>query len=797
MRCFIQLSILATLVFICTPAKANPKGYQKPSPELASLVEQPSKMGMRLSPDNKLFAQLVRSDKITLNELAQPEYQLAGLSLSQSYHGASRYKTIYKHINLITLDGTLSHQVTPLFGGQFVSVKFSPNSRFISLIEKTTSALILVLHDTKMKQSYRLTQRPVNGVLGLVNQWASDSSYVVTKLVSNGLEKPQHGLSSAAPIIHTSNNEKSAQRTYQHLLATPADSDLFEYLATSDLVKIGLNGRVSSLNETKLFGFATISPNGQHLLVNQLTRPFSYLVRYKDFPLKTSVISLANNKETTITTLPLAETKSSDFDRIRPGYRHIAWRKDTPATLYLVNAIAKSQRKPKQGYREQISLLAAPFTSPPTELLKLHQRFAGIQWHDEQFALVKEKRYSKRLMWTWQFSPSSPSDKKLWHKNAYRDRYTAPGKPLTVLNKYGQSVIYRHNDDLFMAHAGVTKEGTRPSLTIGKSSVNSELAWQSQPSRHERVVKLIDPKKLTAITARQSATEPLNYFYSDLKNNTHIPLTKVEANSGAYHGISKQLVTYKRNDGVDLSGTLYLPKGYKKSDGPLPVLMWAYPREFKDKSVAGQVNYSANHYHALNYKGPMPFLAKGFAVFDKVSMPIIGQDSVKPNDKFREQLIANAQAAVDTLVAMGVADKERIAIGGHSYGAFMVGNLLAHSDLFAAGIARSGAYNRSLTPFGFQSEKRHFWQAQDIYASMSPFFHAEKINEPMLMIHGEADPNSGTFPMQSIRLFNAIKGLGGKARLVLLPYEGHSYKAKESLLHMLAEQEQWLEKYLK
>lgn len=127
----------------------------------------------------------------------------------------------------------------------------------------------------------------------------------------------------------------------------------------------------------------------------------------------------------------------------------------------------------------------------------------------------------------------------------------------------------------------------------------------------------------------------------------------------------------------------------------------------------------------------------------------------------------------------------------------MTANLLAHSDLFRAGIARSGAYNRTLTPFGFQSERRTFWEAPEMYAKVSPFWYADKIKEPILLIHGEADNNQGTFPIQSERMFAAIRGNGGTARLVMLPLEAHGYAAKESTEHTLFEMVQWFDKWVK
>jgi dipeptidyl aminopeptidase/acylaminoacyl peptidase len=178
-------------------------------------------------------------------------------------------------------------------------------------------------------------------------------------------------------------------------------------------------------------------------------------------------------------------------------------------------------------------------------------------------------------------------------------------------------------------------------------------------------------------------------------------------------------------------------------------------------------------------------------------MPIVGRDKAEPNDTYISQLVSSAKAAVDELVKRGVGDADRVAVGGHSYGAFMAANLLAHSDLFRAGIARSGAYNRTLTPFGFQSEERTLWQAPQAYLEMSPFMHADRIKVPLLLIHGEADNNTGTYPMQSERFYQALQGHGGVARLVMLPHESHSYRARESILHMVWEMDRWLEQHVR
>ena len=189
-------------------------------------------------------------------------------------------------------------------------------------------------------------------------------------------------------------------------------------------------------------------------------------------------------------------------------------------------------------------------------------------------------------------------------------------------------------------------------------------------------------------------------------------------------------------------------------------------------------------------------MLNGYAVLDNAAMPIVG-DPRTVNDHFVEQVVMDAKAAVEKAVAMGVTDPARVGVGGHSYGAFMTANLLCHTDLFAAGIARSGAYNRTLTPFGFQSESRTLWQAPDMYFKVSPFLSADKIKGALLLIHGEADNNPGTFPVQSERMYQAVRGNSGTVRYVSLPYESHGYEARESVGHTLYEMITWFDKYVK
>jgi dipeptidyl aminopeptidase/acylaminoacyl peptidase len=352
---------------------------------------------------------------------------------------------------------------------------------------------------------------------------------------------------------------------------------------------------------------------------------------------------------------------------------------------------------------------------------------------------------------------------------------------------------------LFLTGQGASPEGNRPFLrTLDLQTGETTELFRSEAPYYESPVDLLDVEEKTLLTSRESATDVPNYFVRDLDAGTVTAITNFPHPYPELVDIQKEFITYHRADGVQMTATLYLPAGYDaQRDGALPGLVWAYPREFKSADAASQVSDSPYRFTRVSYWGAVPFVTQGYAVLDNASMPIVGEGDMEPNDAFRKQLVMNAQAIIDEGSRRGVLDPDRVAVGGHSYGAFMTGNLLAHSDLFRAGIARSGAYNRTLTPFGFQSEERLFWDAPEIYFGMSPFMHADKVNEPILLIHGEADNNSGTFPIQSERFYNALKGLGATARLVMLPHESHGYRARESLLHMLWEENRWLEKYVK
>jgi dipeptidyl aminopeptidase/acylaminoacyl peptidase len=794
------LLILLTVAFSQNAIADN--DFKTPPKQLADLVDAPRQPNVRISADKQWVATLARPGAKSIEELAQREEKLAGLRINASIFAPSR-SSGYTGIALKKVDGDEQVPIKDLPTGKIMSVNFSPNSQYLAFIVENKQGLTLWKYNLKTKKTKQVSKHAINASLGGTKyRWKRDSTGFYTRLtIAKASDKPQASKAKIQPVIQTTSGTKAAVRTYSNLLKTPYDEALFEFLTRSQLAEISLTGKINKLGKAAMVKDFNLSPDGLYLLVSQVKKPFSYLVPARSFPEETQVWSVKGKLVTQVADLASGENIPKGFDSVREGRRNINWRNDVAATLVWAEARDGGSMKTDVEHHDYIYTWPAPFKNDPKLFQKIERRFDDITWGNKNFAMISDWRFSDRQIRQWKFNPSQPKAKKiLFQERSYNDRYNDPGRFIKERNQFGINVIktFDNNNSVYLTGTGASAEGNIPFLNQYDFSTKKKInVWKSTAPYYERIVLVLNEQATKVMTLRESTTEQPNFFVRDLSKNTLTQFTDFPHPTPAFVGVSKEKLKYKRKDGVELSGTLYLPADYDKSQGPLPTLIWAYPREYKDKKVAGQVSDSPYEFVRVSYWGPMPHLAQGFAVFSGAKMPIVGFDGTLPNDTFREQLVSSAQAAVDVLVAKGVTDKDRIAIAGHSYGAFMVANLLAHSDLFKAGIARSGAYNRTLTPFGFQGEERSFWEGQSTYASMSPFFHAEKINEPMLMIHGKEDPNSGTFPMQSERMFAALKGLGGNARLVMLPHEQHGYRARESLLHMLWEQHQWLDKYVK
>ncbi len=776
--------------------------FQVPPASILELVdiERAPLVSMDSKKEQMLF--FYRDAFKTLSDLSQPELRLAGLRINPKTNISST-TSFFNDIKYKKLNSQALQQIANLpADARITHTLFSPDETKLAFTNTTDKGVELWVIDLNTLQATKLTSPSLNANTGSPFSWFSNSKSMLVKILPNDrpeLINPEEALPTG-PIVTTSDGQISQNRTYQDLLKNKTDEANFETLMTSELHIINIDGTSTKWKEKDLHQSFSFSPNGEYVLLNTITPPYSYLVPFYMFPVKTEIFSSEGNLLTEFNRSPLLENLPIGFMATQTGKRNITWRSDQPATLYWVEALDGGDPAKEVPYRDEVNQLEAPFTGTPEYLTKTINRFAGIYWGNKQYALLIDQWWNTRNQKTYVFNPSDNTiaPTVITDRN-YQDVYSSPGSPHMERNDMNRYVMSIQKDNIYLFGDGFTPEGQFPFIEVFnlKTLKKNRLYTSPYTDKVEDLDSFIDIKKGTVLARIQSPTEYPNYYVKNINNKKEpIPVTSFENPFKSIENIHKEVITYKRDDGVELTGTLYLPADYDKKE-KLPMIMWAYPTEFKDKSSAGQNTSNPNSFTYLSYGNPIYWVTRGYAILDDAAFPIVGEGDTQPNDSFVEQLVANAKAAIDAVDALGYIDRNRVAVGGHSYGAFMTANLLTHSDLFAAGIARSGAYNRTLTPFGFQAEERSYWTSPEVYNTMSPFMNADKMKTPLLLTHGESDNNSGTHTMQSERYFQALKSFGAPVRLVILPKESHGYAAKQNILHLLWEQDQWLEKYVK
>ena len=779
-------------------------GYQKPPKAILDLVDAPLAPRVLIDNNGKYMVMLYRDYYKSIAELSETELRLAGLRINPKTNIGSR-TNYYNNIKIKSPNAKEAKQVSGLpENARLANFSWSPDQSKIAVTNTTQNGVEVWILDLEKATVTKITDDSVNANMGDVINWFKDGKSVLVKMLPES-RKELINASEAVPLgptISSNNGKKAQNRTYQDLLKNPNDEFNFEQLAHSELHKVNLDGSKSLWKAADMYTSVSFSPDGKYNMVVALKRPFSYLVPYRRFPSKTNIYSTDGQLVSEVLEVPLIEDLPKGFMAVRMGMRQLSWRNDKPSSLLYDEALDGGDPENEVAFRDEVFELEAPFNAKGKSLLKLINRYGGIEWADNTIAIAYDYWWNTRNTKTYIFNPSNNSiEPKIISERNYQDVYSDPGEFATTRNAYGQSVIsVDDNQNTFLLGDGYTKEGQFP--FVEKFNLKTQEKVRMYTSKIEgKKEDLIDydAKKDELLVRIESPSEYPNYYYKSLKKRKKLEqLTFFENPFKSIQDVHKEVITYNREDGLELTGTLYLPVGYdKKQKEKKPMILWAYPREFKDKNSASQNTQNPNEFTYPFWGSPIYWVTQGYAVLDDAAFPIIGEADEQPNDTFRSQLVSNAKAAIDAVDAKGYIDRDKVAVGGHSYGAFMVANLLSHSDLFAAGIARSGAYNRTLTPFGFQSEERNYWEAPEVYNTMSPFMHADKMKTPLLLVHGEADNNSGTYPMQSERYFNALKGLGATVRLVMLPKESHGYRAKESILHLLWEQDQWLDKYVK
>lgn len=775
--------------------------YQLPPVEIVRIVDAPQTPSISVSPDKSKIVLVERPNIITIEELSAGELRLAGLRIDPAINGPSR-QTYNKSYKIMNIDGTDIRDIAGMPDNPSLGYPlWSADSKKFLFTNRKPATIELWFCDMLTLKASKISEG-INLVFGNPANWLSDNTSILYYVTDPGRgSRPVRSNVPEGPVVQENMGKKGQVATYQDLLKDPVDELNFEFYAKSQLM---LWDGVKSINVGKPGMITDISPSpdGKYFMITLINRPFSYLVPFNSFPSTTQIWDLKGNVVKTLVEEPLIENYPRDYDAVLPGPRSYNWRSDNPSTVYWVEALDGGDFKKEMQYHDQVYLLQSPFTDSPVKFIATEKRLSGITWGKEDFALVSEGSSKTRIRVTSSFNPADPqkTKKKLQEFNS-DDGYGNPGRFMTEPNLYGRGVLLfaDKGKSLFLSGDGASSEGDRPfidkyDVATGKTT----RLWRSEAPYYETITSLLDIKKGLLLTNRQSVTDVPNYFIRSLKNGKLTQVTRFENPYPQLAGVKKELVKYKRKDGIDLSFTLYLPAGYdRKKDGPLPSLLWAYPREFNDASAAGQVSGSPFTFTRISPASALVYVTQGYAVLMDAAFPIVGVSGSEPNDTFIEQLVADAEGAINKAVEMGVTDPKRVAVSGHSYGAFMTANLLANTRLFAAGIAESGAYNRTLTPFGFQNERRTYWDAPNIYNGMSPFMLADKVKDPFMLIHGIADNNTGTFPIQSERFYAALKGFGATARLVLLPNESHGYAARETILHKHWEVLNWMNKYVR
>jgi dipeptidyl aminopeptidase/acylaminoacyl peptidase len=767
--------------------------YQVPPKEIVDILDAPPLPTASVSPSRQVIALLERPSMPPIADLAQPMHRLAGLRINPRTNGLHRAQTLRAITLKSVADGT-ELKVTVPANPKLSWIGFSPDGARFAFTHTRDTGIELWMGDAATGQAKAISTATLNGAWGTPCAWLAESSALLCRFVP-----PSRGPEPAAPQVPGGPNiqenlgSRAPVRTYRDLLTSAHEEALLEHYGTSLLAIVdAASGARRPVGAAGLYETASASPNGDYVLVTRLKRPFSRLVPAEDFAKDVEIWNRRGDVVRRIASLPIADTVPNNG--VLPGPRSYAWHATAPATITWAEALDEGDPKKVVPHRDRVLSLSAPFKGEPTEIMKTEYRFRSIKWTDGGAALLLEFDRPRRWNRTWVIDSAGAPPRKLWDVSA-EDRYADPGTPVARPGSPHGAII-QMGDAIYTTSEGGSPQGDRPVLArVNLRTGERERLFQSDTASYEAVVALLADDGSALLTRRETPSEAPN-FYVRQTGAAPRALTAFADPAPQLQGITKQLLTYARRDGVQLSATLYLPANYKKGER-LPMLLWAYPREFTDPKMASQVIGSPHKFPVINWGSlHLLFLTQGYAVLDNPTMPIVG-DGETANDTYVEQLVSSAQAAVDTVVNMGVVDRDRIVAGGHSYGAFMTANLLAHSDIFRAGIARSGAYNRSLTPFGFQNESRTFWEATDVYTQMSPFWFAHKINEPVLLTHGEADDNSGTFPIQTERFYMALKGHGATVRYVTFPHEAHGYQARESVLHTVAEMLNWADKYAK
>ena len=810
----VRIFLLAAIaIVLCTGAVFGQQKYEKPPQEILDVLNAPLPPTPFLSPTRDRVALAQPMIYPAISDLAEPMLRLAGVRINPRTNAERSYIYYWTALTLKRIsDGAEFPVALPAGVRRIGPLEWNATGTMFAFTNEAADGVELWVADAATQKVWPIPGLHINPVLRSDVQWMPDQKTLLVKAIpADRGAPPQPPLVPPGPKIQESLGVSAASSTYEarDVLKNPHDADLFDYYTTSQLALVNAaSGEITRIGKPAVFGQVSVAPGGSYLLVERIHRPYSYLVAFYRFPKEVEVWTSTGDVAETLASVPLAE--QVPIDGVPTGPREHAWRPTEPATILWAEALDGGNPKTKVPNRDR--LLLKPVGGTAAELCKTVERVADLAWI-EKGGLALLSDYDPDRHWIRTFvinaNDRAAAPRLLWDMSA-DDRYKNPGYPILRVQPSGAYAVLEQNDWIYLRGMGSSPEGDRPFLDrLNLRTFKTERLFRSDRESYEYFVAWLNPTAGTFITRRESPSDPPNFYARTLAKkplkeaaegepswaSTSRAITKFSNPTPQLSGITKRLVTYTREDGIPLSFMLYLPPGYKEGTR-LPTVVWAYPLDYTEKGVAGQIEGSSKVFTTIRGSSTLFFLLQGYAVLDDAAMPVVGPPE-SAYDTFPEQIVMNAKAAINKAVELGVTDPERVGVGGHSHGALMTANLLIYSDLFRAGIARSGAYNHTMRPFGFQNERRTYWQARDTYVKLSPVLQADKLNEPILLIHGEIDQNPGTVPMQSEKLYEAVRGVGGTVRLVMLPYESHGYAARESIETVLYEMLSWFDRYVK
>jgi dipeptidyl aminopeptidase/acylaminoacyl peptidase len=816
----------ATAASTLTPPAEGPSGYDRPPQNILDVLHAPSPPVPYLSPTNEAMLLVSWEDYPPMARVATPFLRLAGVRVEPRNH--SRHDTPGGYGITPCATGYVLAQTRPHGGpGDRPDVRialpangcpggpaFTADGKRFAFRNITTDSVELWIGDATSGEVHRVPGVRLNPMLGDAAAWMPDQRTLLVKLVPEGLGAPPPApIVPSGPSIQETDGKKGESSTYEtrDTLTSKHDEALFDHFAASQLALVdAASGSVGRVGAAGAYDHVAAAPDGEHILVTKVQRPYSYVTTYDRFPHDVEVWNRRGAVVRTVAKLPLHDRVP--VHGVPVGPRFFRWRATEPATLVWAEALDGGDWKVTVPARDRVMLQKAPFTAPATEVTRTEQRFEGFDWGERPGTAIlyehdENRHWFRGFVMDVDHADDPASKPRLLWDLSTDEHYQHPGAPVHRVLPNGEMVMRQEGDAIFLAGDGSSPDGDRPFLDrTDLRTKKTERLFRSDKAAYDRFLAFVGADTKSFVTWHESKVDPPNAFARTLGAaiagapegeaafaSTAAAITHIPDPTPAVRGIKKQLVKYKRKDGLDLSFTLYLPPDYKEGTR-LPTVLYAYPLDFADASKAAQVTGSQQKFTRLRkYK---LLLLAGYAIIDDASFPIVG-DPKKAYDTYLEQLVDDATAAVEKATSLGVVDPDRIGVTGHSHGALMTVNLVAHSDLFRAGVATSGSYNKTLTPFGFQSERRSVWEATPVYLKVSPFFSAATIKTPLLIVHGEDDANPGTTPLQAEKLYEAIRGNGGTTRLVMLPHEPHWYSSMESNEQLAYEMVRWFDRYVK